>query len=90
MAKTSFVFIFALVLIISVHIHSVFGDEDKDMIDKASDAAGKAKNAAENFGHKASNAAQEARETGSSWADWFKGKFSDMGGDDDADSPPGN
>ena len=77
MAKTSFVCIFALVLIISVHIHTVFGhDQDKDMMDKAGDAASSAKHAAEDLGHKASNVAQNAKDTGSSLADWFKGKFS--------------
>lgn len=76
MTKISFVLIFALVLILSIHIHTVFGDEDKDMMDKASDAASSAKHAAENFGEHASHAMDEAKDKTSSWADWLKGKFS--------------
>ncbi|KAB2619605.1 hypothetical protein D8674_015474 [Pyrus ussuriensis x Pyrus communis] len=75
MAKIAFVLIFSLVLLIS--IHAVLGDDN---------FMETAKGAAESMSESASDAFKEAKETTSTWGDWFKDKFHDVGlGSEDHD-----
>ena len=84
--KTAFVLIFAMVVLLS--IHTVLGDDNfmENAKDRITDAASAAKGAAEGLSESTSDAFKEARETTSTWTDWFNGKLKDMGiKDDDRD-----
>ncbi|KAM1012485.1 hypothetical protein ACFX13_043324 [Malus domestica] len=84
MAKIAFVLIFTLMLLMS--IQAVLGDDDfletaKDHINTAATAA---KDAADSVSK--SDAFKEAKETASTWGDWFTDKFHSDDDDDDHDS----
>ncbi|KAF9683045.1 hypothetical protein SADUNF_Sadunf05G0171300 [Salix dunnii] len=80
MAKTTFVLVFSLVLLLSA-FHPVFGTEDQaeTVSDQMNQAASQAKETMETMSNSLGNKMKDAKEASLSWTSWFTNMMQDMG-----------
>ncbi|KAI3408715.1 SANT domain-containing protein [Psidium guajava] len=78
MAKIALALVLSLLLVLAVQ-SAARGDALSPVADQLGQAAASAKGAAQSMGTAAKEAAEDAKDTASSWSDWFTGKLKGFG-----------